>query len=80
MLLEEFAFDIAHFTELMAILSGARRHGKSSMTSTSINHNWPPVGLVAFMFMLMLPIWEFVSFLSKVSLIRVINYATIRTW
>jgi hypothetical protein len=30
------------------------------------------------MLILMLPIWEFVSFLSKISLIRVTNYATIK--
>ncbi len=30
---------IGHFT--------ARRHGKSWMSSASINHNWPPVKLVA---------------------------------
>jgi hypothetical protein len=82
-LLEEFAFNIAHFTELMAILWGSLPLGgmaNRQRQSTSINHNWPPVGIVASCSYLRFQFGSLCHFLSKISLIRAITYATIRTW
>ncbi len=82
-LLQEFAFNIAHFTELMAILWGSLPLGgmaNRQRQSTSINHNWPPVGIVASCSYLRFQFGSLCHFLSKISLIRAITYATIRTW
>ncbi len=78
-LLEEFAFDIAHFTELMAILWGSLQEAWQIVKDKYKHQSQLATGgTCSFMLILMLPIWEFVSFLSKISLIRVTNYATIK--